>query len=323
MKGVSITTLQTALLSQKTIKVPIGYLGRWSRSRVVDFRDKVDTYNEFSPNSLVNILTRNALKSTSNTTPQPRLWQEDTGCSTTNTSHTEQCLLQTNTFARLSELSSPYLAQLPVGYHTGLIRQFIPRINSSITFGTVAPEEMPANCSEMPNSFYALYANAMPPATDWDVPRNWSIEVCMPGDQETSPWKSTFSRQDFTEELYLNISVLGYSNMINPDPLTTGGVFRVTSETTAGYFELPNYMNGGQAGPLLEGEDETIDHCHRFYDCPRQSTLSRAVLPRAEPPVANFQTNGSLSLAMVKNKGVGQLLVPLICHSLMNDCSLC
>jgi hypothetical protein len=315
LKGASITTLQTLFLSQKTIKVPAttAYTLYSGRTQVVDIPDKFDR-SFVEENSLVTILTRNALKSTFNTTPQPRLWQEGIGCVSSNKSRTEQCVLGTSTLGNFSELSNPYLAQLPVGYHTGLIRQFIPRINSTINFERVASEEMPANCGEMLDSFYALYANATwPPAEDWNLmggaPKNWSVEVCMPGNQSASPWKKSYSRQDFSEELFLNISVMGYdddSNLLEgPDSPTTGGIFRITSKTTAGYFELPNYMNGGQAGPIIDGEPDDGDHCGS--DCKPQVYGRGNVVPRAVPPVSNFQSNGSLSLATVQNRGVSWL----------------
>ena len=65
----------------------------------------------------------------------------------------------------------------------------------------------------------------------------------MPADLTQSPWKTTRARQDFSEELYINIT--GGFNQ-------PGGFYRVTVKTTAGYFELPNYMNNLAPGPLLE-----------------------------------------------------------------------
>lgn len=314
-EGASITTLQTIFLSQKTIKVRTD--DYWTAVRldkataqVFDIADKLDNP---SPAGLSTVLTRNVLKSTSNTTPQPRIWQEGIGCSSANKTQTEQCILGTPTLGNLSDLSYPYLAQLPVGYHTGLLRQFIPRINSTIKYEAVFPEDMPLDCNSMPHAFYAHYANSTwAPKSSWSTeifPRNWSIEACMPGNQSASPWERTYSRQSFTETLYLNISVMGYDGTGNwdlkyPDERYTGGIFRITSNTTAGYFELPNYMNGGQAGHIIDGEPDDSLHCG--FDCKDQLRSRRMVVPRAASPVSNFQSNGSFSLALVENAGVSK-----------------
>jgi hypothetical protein len=73
-------------------------------------------------------------------------------------------------------------------------------------------------------------------------------------------WNSTRDRQDFSEELHLNVTVLN---------LTSGniesGFYKITLDTTAGYFELPNYMNQGVAGPLLDKDPITV--CGDEDDC--------------------------------------------------------
>lgn len=280
MKGASITILQAAFLSQRTIKVPARYSERRSISRVFDIPNFFEQdANHYQPRSVTN-LTRNALKSTFNTTPQPRLWQEGIGCALAG-GRTEQCILEVPTFEDFEDLSNPYLAPLPVGYHTGVIKQFIPRINSTVKWDIVSPDDVSFECAERPDSFHALYASAWPPETDQHLPRSWSIEVCMPAYQSVSPWKNTTTRQDFTEELFLNISVIGYEldeevhRLRKREDLVTGGTFRVTSATTAGYFELPNYMNGGQSGPITDGDPDDSEHCG--IDCARQTYESRTV----------------------------------------------
>lgn len=123
-------------------------------------------------------------------------------------------------------------------------------------------------------------------------------------------WSNTYRRQDFTEVLYLNISVMGYEDAGETtqsfDSPTTGGVFKITADTTAGYFELPNYMNGGQAGPLIDGVPDDDDHCG--FDCERQVYGSSMISSRAVPPVSNFQSNSSLRLSTVSNRGVSRIL---------------
>ncbi|KAE9364507.1 hypothetical protein N431DRAFT_474097 [Stipitochalara longipes BDJ] len=65
----------------------------------------------------------------------------------------------------------------------------------------------------------------------------WSIQALMPANLSQSPWRSTRACLDFSEELYITI---------------IGSFYRVAVKTTAGYFDLPNYMNNLAPGPLLE-----------------------------------------------------------------------
>lgn len=224
-----------------------------------------------------------------------------------NESRTEQCGIETSSFGQLYELTNPYLAPLPVGFHTGLLKQFLPRINSTVTFEAITAEEMPLGCGEMPNAFYAHYADAHYTKDNdtYDIARNWSIEACMPGDHSVSPWKNTKLRQNFTEELYLNLSVRGYGDRVfgeTPDSLRHGGIFKITSRTTAGYFELPNYMNKGKPGTLIDGDPDESDHCG--VDCFTQYTYPYKMTRRAEGTVSNYQSNGSWKLGMSDNRGV-------------------
>lgn len=262
------------------------------------------------------LLTRNALKSTTNTTPQPHLWHESTGCSSSDRS-LERCVYETATLANISQLSQPYMAQLPIGYHTGLIKQFATRINSTVKWEAVSRETMPTDCGEMPDSFYVHYANGtldlnskLGPGKSYGG--NWSIEACMPGNLSEPPLKRVYGRQDFTETLYLNVSVVGYPEQGYPtgefDSPLSGGMFRITSQTTAGYFELPNYMNGGKAGPLITGDPDDSIHCD--VNCIAQTARYSGkvdpggVYARTVPPASDFESNESFNLAMVPNKGV-------------------
>lgn len=68
------------------------------------------------------------------------------------------------------------------------------------------------------------------------------MEICMPLDQRQTPWKNTRARQDFGEELFLNVS--------RDAAKLNGSIFRLSLSTVAGYFELPNDMNGALPGPL-------------------------------------------------------------------------
>jgi hypothetical protein len=292
-------------MSQKTIRVPSQASS--NASRVFD----ISSFSERNDVKTVATFTRYALRKASRTTPQSHLWQEGTNCSSSIQGQAERCIIEPSEFGNFTALSNPYLASLPVGFHSGLIKQFIPRINSTVEWEIVSPDGVFSSCVGSPNSFHALYAK--PPGTDQDAQKGWSIEICMPGDQSASSWKNTNDRQDFTEELLMNISAMGYdSNSVVHrtrevrENALTGGIFRVTSKTTAGYFELPNYMNGGQAGPIIDGQPDDSKHCG--VDC--------------EPQVSTPWTNSSTVTTVERGVSRHTAAVYLPCL-LTGPCSRC
>lgn len=149
---------------------------------------------------------------------------------------------------KISSLQDPFLAQLPSGYSTGPIQQFIPRINSTAQYENISQAKDLSNCSSLPGSFYVNYSNATSNESAW------GFKACMPIDQTNSPWINTRNRQDFFEELFTNVTLSGYSagpgESIRGPNQSASTFYRITINTTAGYFELPNYMNGGVAGPF-------------------------------------------------------------------------
>lgn len=215
-----------------------------------------------------------------------------------------------------STLSRPFLAELLVGYHTGVIRQFTPRFSSDGKVEVVPPAGMPLGCDSIPHAFYVHYASSQPSGEDSnssasspsrDEPRNWSIQACMPTDQSVSSWKDTYLRHEFVKELYLNISIIGYYlKRRNGQYLAEvdSRVLKITSSTTAGFFELPNYMNGGRSNRLLNGDPDLDHYCS---DCAKQryrSEIDTSVRPRTSLPVIDLEGNGSYHSDLVLNKGV-------------------
>lgn len=100
--------------------------------------------------------------------------------------------------------------------------------------------------------FFAQYSNSTLNPFDGDL-LGWSLTACMPVNISQSPWRSTRDRQDFSEEIFLNITVPAPFSPSNP---LIRSLLKITVNANAEYFELPNYMNGGVAGPLLD-EDPT------------------------------------------------------------------
>lgn len=125
---------------------------------------------------------------------------------------------------------------------TGMIRQFAPQLNSSLTWDALSPDQFPSNCSG--TTFFKNYTVSHEMAMS--VAAKYSISVCMMGDLTHTPFARTRNRQDFNETLYVTADA-GEGN-------TT---FRLTLSTTAGYFELPNDFRNNTAGPLLETDPFT------------------------------------------------------------------
>lgn len=99
---------------------------------------------------------------------------------------------------------------------------------------------MPKECNEdQPGVFYVKYASE---AKDDEkrIVGDWALEACMPANQERSPWRATRSRQDFTETLYLNLRSDSPYIADSGVPAKIAGyhVFKITLNTTAGYFEF-------------------------------------------------------------------------------------
>ena len=261
--GFVISPLQEIFLGSDTIKTPTF---PQPVQTLLDIPDQFQNEDAGQPDSnLIVILTRNALMTASQIQPQAQLWQggSNTSCDTLkllqandeankagNASKPlpDSCGRE-NTLGNIAKLDDLFLAELSNGYSTGLIRQFMPRINSTAIYENVTgTASFPTGCDKNFGSFYAEYS-------DNGVDGSWSIQACMPADLTTSPWKATRDRQDFSEELYLNISLFGNDL---PNTSTDGWQFKVSVNTTAGYFELPNYMNGAVPGPLLENDPNSV-----------------------------------------------------------------
>jgi hypothetical protein len=267
--GSVISPLQAIFLSTSTIKTPTepSIVGN-----LLDLPDQwlglnAESAIDGDPNLIV-VLTRSALTVASKTQVQAQLWQRaKISCAYTGETRTlsQSCILGGVTFGNMSGLENPFLAQLTSGYNTGLIQQFIPRINSTALYKNISVDEFPKNCGRIDGAFYVNYdgtyeskfdttfgsiidAGDLMNAEDFSSQTLfWGLEACMAADMTKTPWRPTRDRQDFTEELFLNISY-GFGTFL----------YKVTLDTTAGYFELPNYANGGVAGPLLEKDPNVI-----------------------------------------------------------------
>jgi hypothetical protein len=198
---------------------------------------------------------RGALQAVSSNDAPAQLWQQgvvDTDCSSGLLTFGE-----TATLANMVSLNNSLYASLPGGFNTGIITQFSPRVNSSAHFTNITDTTFPTCCKTLPGAFYVDYnhLNGTGPNA-----RGWRLIACMPAALRQSPWNPTHNRQDFSEELYLNITIPGGDS--GSDYRWAVFIYKVTVNTTAGYFELPECK-----GPITNG-------LRRQNDSPNNTTFS-------------------------------------------------
>ncbi|KAK2799563.1 hypothetical protein FQN51_006877 [Onygenales sp. PD_10] len=145
---------------------------------------------------------------------------------------------------------SPVLAD----FNSGFYQSQAPRVNSTILYNNVTQNEFPENCVDLPGSFYAEYSAAS------DDKPIYSVQACMPANQTFVPWKQGQFPQTISEVLYLNITIGNdrenfYSSWFSGKPT----VFKIQVNSTAGYFDLPNYSNNNTASDLLPGGRREIE----------------------------------------------------------------
>jgi len=216
------------------------------------------------------------MTSTNSTDPQSRLCTAvgAVNCSNRVSVDSSPCAFGQLPLNNLSALNDPFFAQLPAGYNTGLIRQFLPRISSAVVRDRIDESDFPSNCSDSYTpSFFANYSGTAPRMDTnlTEVRTPWYLIACMLEDTRMRPTSQLRLRLDFSEQLYLNLSA--QPDLARDDaPDEWSGLFRITMNTTSGYFELPNYMNAGLPGPLLS--EAPKDQCGQ--DCILQGTWADA-----------------------------------------------
>ncbi|PYI08324.1 hypothetical protein BO78DRAFT_310947 [Aspergillus sclerotiicarbonarius CBS 121057] len=252
--GGIISPLQQIFLSTVTIKTPTYPM---EVSYLLDIPDNKLAIESSGEDATV-AMARGSLASTSGNDFPSQLWAKSANCTTTTDvtyEKAELCSMGGTSWGNMSLLTDPFLAQLPKDYSTGLVQQFLPRFNSTAYYTNISAADFPTDCDTTAGALSIRQSNTPVNMTDGTL--SWAVHACMPTDLRVSPWKSMRARQDFSEELYLNVSLSEALRAEIDDGDTTmpaSQYFRVTVATTAGYFELPNYMNGETAGSLLEDD---------------------------------------------------------------------
>lgn len=140
--------------------------------------------------------------------------------------------------------NNTFVASIEQGISTGVLKQHIMRLNSSVSCEKIDRSAFPSPCpGEKP--FERTFSH------DGNFTR-----ICVPGKLGTSPWTLSRSRQDIQEEMFLDIleeCEIGVPRLVGFRNLTSQYTLRCTASTTRGYFELGHYRNSNNQtwGPLL------------------------------------------------------------------------
>ena len=140
-----------------------------------------------------------------------------------------------------------FFSDFPTGTDTGVLRALALRFNSSVDCKIVPSSDFPSTCPGE-NPLNRTYSNvdesASEPFGNLREPK-FEARLCAPGDVNSSPWNDTGARQDITEEFRLDFRATNLTDRIENFTLACN------SETSLGFFELPNYWNGHVLDPLL------------------------------------------------------------------------
>jgi hypothetical protein len=128
-----------------------------------------------------------------------------------------------------------FLAAFPNATTTGVLKQRVMRLNSTINCDEIRPSEFPSSC----RGDYPFFVNITRAGRT-------GIRVCVPGRRGAFPWQTTRNMQNITENVYLD--VVGSNSTIFTRHCSVSTVRR--------YFELGNYRNGDTHGFLLDRWEE-------------------------------------------------------------------
>jgi len=149
-----------------------------------------------------------------------------------------------------------FVAGLPRGTTTGVLRQHLMRLNSSVVCDEVDPSDFPSPCP-----------GDRPLAVSWQGVFEKNVRICVPGNYTAFPWTLDRSRQDYIEEIYIDVN---HTRTFHPyrrygGPLSNASYsVRCTATTTRGYFELGNNFNNNTYGPLIEQWPRAVQMTDNF-----------------------------------------------------------
>ncbi|UNI24647.1 hypothetical protein JDV02_010380 [Purpureocillium takamizusanense] len=286
--GISQNLIQAALVNYQYVFVPrnIYRVDGYQADILGRFSDDPDDDGHTIT------MTRNRLIAAKNTDPQVRLWSTMQTCSGILQDDEFPCRAPGTqyTLGNLANVKDAFWSQLPIGFSTGLLRQFAPTINSTTSLNSLTSEEFELSCLNKNDSLYLSYHGQDPNV-------EFNFEVCMPGNMTQSPWKAIRTRQEFREELLLRASLSGSGR----ETFKSGiHVRNISVSTTAAYFQLPNYDNYQSILPRLDSDADPTELCGKLPDCAIQTMGTKKY---SRMVVANDTNSGTKNVTKNPHKG--------------------
>jgi hypothetical protein len=148
-----------------------------------------------------------------------------------------------------------FVSAFPNTTETGVLREHVMRLNSTAHCTTISEADFPATC-DGPEPFVASYHSQIRTSGYGNFTRStdtFDINICVPGNKSASPWTLERDRQDISEDLYINVHVGPGSSYAWPYSIGNDNfTVHCTGNSTRGYFELPNWRNEFNVGPLID-----------------------------------------------------------------------
>jgi hypothetical protein len=148
---------------------------------------------------------------------------------------------------------SYFVSAMENGTTTGVLREHVMRLNSSVQCNNVPSSEFPSPCS-----------GTRPFTTSYNT-EFLDIRVCAPGEYGVYPWNLTRNQQDLPEELFIDVFV-PYNGTVFSGNFLLNFTIHCTAATTRGYFELGNYRNNFSYGPLIDQWPTDHESIYDFND---------------------------------------------------------
>ncbi|KAI4646106.1 uncharacterized protein J4E79_010615 [Alternaria viburni] len=161
-----------------------------------------------------------------------------------------------NSTSKTDPVPDFFVAGVPAGTTTGVLRQHLMRLSSSIQCQEVDPSEFPSQCP-----------GDQPFTVSWDV-LDTKVRMCVPGDYTAFPWDLSRGRQEHIEEIHIDVNDTSIADDFDSTNLMwdTSYSIRCTATTIRGYFEMGNNWNHNTYGPLLERWPDTAQMAEDFND---------------------------------------------------------
>lgn len=194
---------------------------------------------------------------------QPNLWRDNITAEVPKFSTFES---QVQTLAQMLETDGVpkapklnfFVASLPAGSTTGVLREHLMRLNSSLACEEIDRDAMPSPCPGR-RPFTASLTRGI----------QTNISVCIPGNYTAAPWTVSRNRQEHVEDLYIDIWDTAYAPLSGTWASDFGNLtsaVHCVARTTRGFFELGNARNNNQYGPVLASWPSKDEMSENFND---------------------------------------------------------